>query len=251
MKNTNKRFLALDGLRGLTVISMIIYHAMWDLVFLFDVNISWFRTNAAYIWQQSICYTFILLSGFCFSLGRKRIRRGLTVFLAGFLIALVTGLIMPNEAIYFGVLTLLGSCMLITAALERPLKRCNPFLGLVLCAGLFVITRNINSGGLGFENWEICSLPRALYRNLATAYLGFPPIGFRSADYFSLVPWIFLFGAGYFLYGVVGKKGLPDFLRKERAPFLEKIGRRSLLVYIVHQPVIYGVLYLVFMIKRV
>ena len=50
---------------------MIAYHACWDLVYLFHADWDWYRGTGAYIWQQSICWTFILLSGFCFSLGRR------------------------------------------------------------------------------------------------------------------------------------------------------------------------------------
>ena len=61
------RYYFLDRLRGITVVSMVAYHGIWDLVHIFHINISWFNDVIGYIWQQSICYTFILLSGFCWS----------------------------------------------------------------------------------------------------------------------------------------------------------------------------------------
>ena len=104
-----RRIASLDALRGLTLVSMIGYHACWDLVYLFHADWDWYRGTGAYIWQQSICWTFILLSGFCFSLGRRPLRRGLTVFGCGWVVTLVTVLFMPEEQIWFGVLTLIGS----------------------------------------------------------------------------------------------------------------------------------------------
>ena len=80
------RYHALDTLRGFTLLNMIVYHLLWDLVYLYDLPWSWFYSQGAYIWQQSICWTFILLSGFCWQLGSKSGRRGLTVFLAGILV---------------------------------------------------------------------------------------------------------------------------------------------------------------------
>ncbi|MDE7404312.1 MAG: DUF1624 domain-containing protein, partial [Lachnospiraceae bacterium] len=65
------RYGVLDGIRGFVVISMILYHACWDLVYIFGKDWSWYRGRGAYIWQQSICWSFILLSGFCWSLGKK------------------------------------------------------------------------------------------------------------------------------------------------------------------------------------
>ena len=59
------RSSTLDSLRGLTLFSMIAYHLCWDLVYLRGLPWAWYNGFWAYIWQQSICCTFILLSGYC------------------------------------------------------------------------------------------------------------------------------------------------------------------------------------------
>ena len=113
------RYGVLDSIRGSVLISMILFHACWDLVYLFDKDWIWYRGTGAYIWQQSICWTFILLSGFCWSLGKKPVKRGLLVFLAGAVVSIVTILFMPKDRVLFGILTLIGSCMLITVLLHK------------------------------------------------------------------------------------------------------------------------------------
>lgn len=233
------RYALPDTLRGLTLLSMIAYHGCWDMVYILGADWPWYQSSGAYLWQQSICWTFILLSGFSFSLGRRHWRRGWLVFGCGAVVTAVTLVVMPGQEIWFGVLTLLGSCMLLGALLERPLGRVPAGAGLVLSAALFVLTRSVNRGYLGFEGLRLAALPGELYRNMATAYLGFPFPGFRSTDYFSLVPWLFLFLTGYFLFRLTGKHlaAAPDLGRC--AP-LEALGRRSLLVYMLHQPVLYG-----------
>ena len=233
------RYALPDTLRGLTLLSMIAYHGCWDMVYILGAHWSWYQSSGAYLWQQSICWTFILLSGFSFSLGRRHWRRGWLVFGCGAVVTAVTLVVMPGQEIWFGVLTLLGSCMLLGALLERPLGRVPAGAGLVLSAALFVLTRSVNRGYLGFEGLRLAALPGELYRNMATAYLGFPFPGFRSTDYFSLVPWLFLFLTGYFLFRLTGQRlaAAPDLGRC--AP-LEALGRRSLLVYMLHQPVLYG-----------
>ena len=118
-----RRYQVLDTIRGCALVSMILYHAAWDLVNMFGVDWPWYRSFAAHVWQQSICWTFILLSGFCFSLGSKPLRRGLEVFCGGLLVTAVTLLVMPASRVVFGVLTLLGSCMLLMVPLERFLNR--------------------------------------------------------------------------------------------------------------------------------
>lgn len=66
---TAARYRLLDELRGLDLISMMLYHGMWDVVFLFGVAQKWYTGRPGFVWQQSICWVFILLSGFCLPLG--------------------------------------------------------------------------------------------------------------------------------------------------------------------------------------
>ena len=118
-KSGSERLALLDSLRGLTLISMILYHACWDAVYLLGANWPWYGSRAAYIWQQSICWTFIMLSGFCIPFSSKLLRRGLEVFGAGALVMAVTCLLLPEDRVVFGVLTLIGSCMLLMIPLRK------------------------------------------------------------------------------------------------------------------------------------
>ena len=237
----------LDALRGLTLISMIGFHGMWNLVYLFGVEAPWYRGTPGYIWQQSICWTFILLSGFCWSFSRNHLKRGLLVFGGGALVSLVTCLLMPENRILFGVLTCIGSCMILMIPLEKLLKKLPSGLGLAGSFGMFFLLRNCYSGTLGFERLVICDLPASFYRNHLTAYLGFPQPGFFSTDYFSLIPWMFLFVTGFFLQRVLAERKLNEklFARGE-VPVLNWIGRHSLIVYLLHQPILYGLGMLIF-----
>lgn len=233
------RYSVLDGIRGITLISMILYHLLWDLVYLFNVNIEWYRSTAGFLWQQSICCVFILLSGFCWSLGRKKAKRGCIVFLAGLGITIVTSVFMPQQRVIFGVLTLLGSSMLLLIPLEKPLSKVPPFAGLLVSFLIFCLIRTISSGYLGVTGLWTYRLPDSLYRNMATAYLGFPNASFYSADYFPLLPWFFLFLTGYFLFRIADKKDWLHFFSPSVARPLEYIGRHSLPIYILHQPLLY------------
>ena len=85
------RYRKLDAIRGIALINMIAYHAIWDLVYLYGFQWDWYQSEIGYIWQQGICWTFIFLSGFCCSLGSNPIKRGLTVFLAGAVITAKIG----------------------------------------------------------------------------------------------------------------------------------------------------------------
>ena len=245
-----KRLHALDSIRGITLLSMIAYHAMWDLVYMFGVRADWYRSDAAHLWQQSICWTFILLSGFCHALGRKPWKRGLIVFGASVIVSAVTLIFLPEQRILFGVLNLMGLSMLLMAVLAKPFAHVNPYLGAVLAFCVFGLLKTVQSGTLTVFGHAIADIPAVLYANDFTALFGFPGPGFYSTDYFPLLPWFFLYVTGWFLYRIFDRHGWLGIFEKPRIPVLGFIGRHTLPIYMAHQPVIYAVLTVVFSVLK-
>ena len=267
-KKKSERLALLDSLRGLTLVSMILYHACWDAVYMLGADWPWYGSRAAYIWQQSICWTFILLSGFCIPFSSKLLKRGLTVFGAGALVMAVTCLLLPEDRVVFGVLTLIGSCMLLMIPLRKvfggdisgkPASSGNDVqkasganravILFAIFAVLFVLFKDVNYGEIGTGMLHrivpaipklAISLPKGLYANLVTAYFGFPPADFYSTDYFSLLPWTLLYLCGYELHWIFKAAGVLDapIMKKEIKP-LAFMGRHSLFIYLLHQPILY------------
>lgn len=272
------RYQLLDTLRGFSLVSMILFHACWDLVYLFGYDWPWYKGTPGYLWQQSICWMFILISGFCMGLKQERrvlpfagkqgvakenslsqfadkrgvteekrslwrdCKRGLIVLAAGILITIATLLFSPQTKIIFSVLFFLGISMILTAMLRSPFQKIPPFIGMLCVGVLFFVLRNINDGNLGFEGIVLCHLPNFLYeQGLLATFFGFQDKNFFSTDYFSLIPWYFLFLAGYFLCRCFLEKNssatLPEFFKKG-IPVFKIIGQHSLPVYLLHQPVI-------------
>lgn len=197
------RYALLDELRGLDLVSMMLYHACWDMMFLFGIWMDWYAGMPGRLWQQTICWVFILLSGFCVPLGHRTLKRGAQVFAAGALVTVVTLVFMPEDRVVFGVLTFLGSAMLLTGVLEPLLKKIPPAAGLAVSAVLFALTYHLDERWLGFGGLRL-ALPDAWYANYFTAFFGFLPFDFYSTDYFALLPWLFLFWAGYYLHKAGG-----------------------------------------------
>lgn len=246
------RYAFLDALRGICLVSMIAYHTMWDLVYIFKVNAPWFKSDYAYIWQQSICWCFIFLSGFCWNFGKKHLKRGLLVFGGGTVITLVTMIAMPEDIIIFGVLTLIGTAMLLMIPLDKLFKKCPPLLCSIISFIIFILCKKVPRGYIGFGDKVFFNLPEILYRNYFTAFLGFKFKGFVSSDYFPLIPWLFLFIAGYFFFKFLEKK---DIIKKWKKTPPKKelftfIGRNSFWIYMAHQPLVYGILMIIFKIIR-
>ena len=131
--------------------------------------------------------------------------------------------------------------------LLRPLLDKIPlWAGLAVFGLLTWLTWNIQNGQLGFAPIWSLQLPASWYQSNWLMPLGFVPNGFFSADYFPLLPWVFVFFAGS-LAGVPLKEGrFPAFVYPTHVRWLAAVGRHTLWIYLLHQPVIYGVLSLIF-----
>lgn len=233
-----KRYQMLDSIRGFALISMILYHGMYDIVYLFGHDILWYQSTIGYIWQQSICWTFILLSGMCWQFSKHPFKRGIKTFLAGLIITVVTIIFIPQERVLYGILTLIGVSTLAMIPLEKLIGKCNPYIGLFVNSILFFVSKNINNGYLGFESMNFIKLPQKLYEIKGLTFLGFPSVDFYSSDYFSFFPWFFLFLAGYYLWNIIKNKDKITVLLERKISGFEWIGKKSILIYLLHQPII-------------
>ena len=240
------RYTVPDIIRGASVIAMIVYHTMWDLVYLFGVSVPWFKTDMGFLFQQSICWSFVLISGFCWHLGKKKIRRGIIVIACSLVLTAVTAIVMPEQIILHGVLSLIGTAMLVTIPLDKIFKKLHPLWGIVISFLLFLLTYDVNNGFVGITGQKLFELPENLYINTVTAFFGFPHDAFYSSDYVPILPWIFVFFIGYFIYTLLEKKNKLNLLSGFTCKPIEFIGRHSLEIYMAHQPIIFGLLFLIF-----
>ena len=233
-----RRYSLLDALRGLTVASMVGYHFCYDWFIICGADPQWWRLAPVRVWQQSICWTFILLAGVCFHLGRRRWRSGVIISIWGAVVTAVTVLAEPSQAIWYGVLTLHGASILLVCALKPLLEKIPTGAGGAVSFLLFALTYPVQRGALGLPGLEL-RLPGSWYQTGWLTFLGFPGPGFASSDYFPLLPWFFLYLTGYFLGRVLLERPAEALYRK--VPGLDWVGRHSLLVYLLHQPVCLGV----------
>ncbi len=239
---SDERFWELDFLRGLAVISMAGLHLVIDWHFLFDAGTA--IPGPLYLWQRATAGLFLLLVGVSLSLSRskalknaagfsgffsKLLRRGFAILSWGMLITVATKLALSDGYVGFGVLHLIGSAVAISY----------PVLGL----GGWNLGLGLGLIGLGV--W----LRTLRFSFPWLFWLGFIPEGFTAADYFPLLPW-----SGVVLIGVfLGDTLYPGYTRRIRlsdrsgSPLIRAcvaIGRRSLWIYLIHQPLFMGLLLL-------
>ncbi|MBP1770451.1 MAG: hypothetical protein H6P96_1069 [Candidatus Aminicenantes bacterium] len=230
------RIWEIDFLRGVSIILMVCYHLLFDLGEFRGVDkfLGWSTDLASPAWriaQAFFAALFVLLSGISSTLTRSNVRRGLRLLVVALAVTAVTYVFDPASAVWFGILQCLAFSMLLYGAAfakARP-ATCAAWGALVIA--LAAALPAVKQALVLRSDWL---LP-----------FGIPGPGFSSFDYFPLIPWfgVFLIGAALGKTAYAPRRSLLPW----RLPvtFVNIAGRHSLLIYIVHQPIFMGVLYLI------
>jgi uncharacterized membrane protein len=247
-----RRIHLMDELRGFAVFCMIFYHGFYTLGYLFQLPIGSFFFHFFMPAEPFFAGLFMFISGISSNLSHSNLVRGCKLLVLALAVTAVTWIFVPDDLITFGILHFLSVCMILFGLLKPTADRFRfSWIPVFVCFFLFFLTRGIPEGTLGFGPGLGVPLPASLYAAAWTAPLGFPGPGFESADYFPLLPWIFVFAAGTFVGKLIPMGRFPSFAYRSRVPALQWFGRHALILYLVHQPIIYGVcLFLQFLMHR-
>ena len=232
----------LDAIRGIAILSMVFYHALYDIYDVFGIPIRLF--NALSVLEPPFAGAFILLAGISCRFSHSNVRRGLRVLAVAMAVTLVTLLfsiwVSPGETIVFGILHFMGTAILVYALVGRAANRIPAAVALPLWLLLFALTYHMpETYAVGIPGLLTAALPAGI-RNVPFLFiLGLPDPNFSSADYFPLIPWLFLFMAGTVIGVPIREHRLPEWFYTARVPVLAGAGRNTLLIYVLHQPVIY------------
>lgn len=242
---SRKRVGMLDLTRGLAMVLVVMYHLLFDLQSVAGVDLPyWLTPDKQPVETVHLVMLWMLfaVSGACSGYSRNLLKRGVLLYLAGFAITVVTTLFIPSFRIVFGVLSCFGACMVFTALAAPVLDRIPWWLLTALGILLWCVFRTFyldHTIRLWFASYTV-TLPDVQY----LYPLGLIGSGFSSADYFPVIPYLFMFWAGRGLYRPITNGKMPVWFYRSNAPVLEWIGRHSLLIYAVHQPIILGVVLL-------
>ena len=223
-----KRIELLDLWRTIAIVCMVIYHLLYDFAIFGLISWQEFFSPGLNALQKFICCSFIIVSGISSRFSKNNLKRGVVVFL--FSIVISIGGFAVGEPILFGVLSFLGCAMIIYGVsgkyIEKASEASGFFMPAVLLA-LFFITKR----------WTESAVVEVGF----LFPLGFINQGFHSSDYFPILPWIFLFLFGTWFGGLLKKSNLPKWVYMSVPKGLTWPGRHSLLIYMLHQPVLYGI----------
>lgn len=246
-KSRRRRISLLDELRGFSIILMVFFHAFYFIGYEFDV--AFFQSAYEFFLptQPIFAGLFIFICGISCNLSHNNIKRGLLLAGAALLLSAVLWcaswwrLLGSGNTIWFGILHLLATCILLYALLRPTLKYIPPLLGLLFCAVLFVLCYRVpydQGGYFGIQGLFTVPIPTAPTDHPLLYPFGLCPVS-ACGDYFPLLPWFFCFLGGAFT-GVWAAKGkFPKWTYRCRFPWLSTIGKHTLWIYLFHQPVLY------------
>lgn len=235
-REPRERVYILDALRGVAILAMIVHHTYVLLNFILGVQIAFFHSELFSVLQMFFVGIFLLVSGICTNYSHNIAKRGGIIFAAAVLVTLVTAVLLPSFGvdglqIYFGILHMFGLSMLLYALIKPLLDRCATLPVLIISAVLFVAQ----------YIWMIF-VPFFESPYDITMIFGFPSETFYSADYYPLFPYFFLFVSGAMLGRLIKARKFPSWFYTFRARPFEFVGRHSLIIYLVHQPIIFALI---------
>jgi uncharacterized membrane protein len=242
-KNSHNRFWEIDLLRGIAILMMIVFHFLYDLNY-FNIYKIELYSGFSFIFVYLVGTMFFLLVGISLTLSYSRtkntltkknlqlkyLKRGAGIFGLGLLVTLATWIYLGGRGfVVFGVLHCIGLSIIFAYPFLR-FRYQNLVLGIVLIsAGMMLKT-------LTFDfNWLL--------------WLGFTPSNFYTVDYYPLLPWLGVVLIGIFVGNSLYQNNERKFKLKDHSQFIVVrftcfLGGHALLIYLVHQPVLIGLLYL-------
>jgi len=224
------RFASLDALRGVAIVAMIGYHFSFDLALFriarFDFEREWFWLVA----RAVIVTAFLVTSGISLTLARvqgtsgaKRWRRIALIAACAATVSAASALAFPRTWISFGILHAIA----VASVLAWPLTRAPR---LALASGIAAI-----AAGLAFSH--------PAFDTRALSWIGFTTVKPPTEDYVPLFPWLGAVLVGVWLGAILAKRSFAPLAGLAKAPrAIQWLGRHSLAVYMLHQPVLIGAL---------
>ncbi|MDY6066007.1 MAG: heparan-alpha-glucosaminide N-acetyltransferase [Finegoldia sp.] len=219
-----KRLHYIDKIRGLAIINMVLFHLCFNLVYMKGLSLPFFEGSFGDVWGFLIRASFITISGISFNFSKNNLRHSLKLMAAALIISLGSYVFDRELFIKFGIIHFLALASLIAIGVDKIFRKDSAKIFFPLSILVFTLS-------FAFMNKSIYIGTNAL------AFIGLYNRDFRSADFFPLVPWYFLYLAGYFSYYVFDYRAIDS----KESP-LSRLGQKSLLIYLIHQPIIVAIM---------
>jgi len=231
MEEKKSRIEIIDALRGIAVTLMVIHHALYNMAAFLGAP-WWFYSNPVFdVLQALFIGLFIVISGVSSRFSRGNVERGSIVIVIAVIITYIT--YRMDMPITFGILHLLGFLMIFYGLTRKLLDRIPGKAAPVIYISLVILS-------VLARMYLSPSSDNLVIRDILSV-LGWRQPGFVSFDYQTILPWIFVFLFGTWAGQYIREGKFPEWFYKLKVPFFPLVGRNALLVYILHQPVLFGI----------
>lgn len=229
------RIYWLDLARASLVLAMIAYHFYWDLVYFHMINETPYKAYLSKIFAHAIAAGFLFISGFSIVISsqgngffKKFLWRLWKILSASLVISYITYLIFPQDFIYFGILHQIA----LSSILIVCLLRANYVIDFLIAIAIFTLTYILQDTNI---------------TNSLLPYLGLTKNIKPSVDFVPIFPWT--------AFSIIGSGAAKLYLKnnsiRPNSPTICNICRKitltlskySLLIYLLHQPILFGALY--------
>lgn len=245
--NTNRqRAFELDLLRGLAIIAMILHHFIYDLRYVFGLDVFAWQDSFVFVnWvRPPFLFIFLFVSGVCCTFSRNNFLRSLKLFIVSILFSVVFYFVSvyteTEMYIVFNVLHMLtlGTFVFALLSFLKNRKNFRSIDKILILLGVVFLWMAYPLSKISETRIDLL-IP--FHENFAK--------GLGMGDYLPIVPWIGFFFIGAFFGKIYYKNkeslfpGAPVTAKRIALPF-EFVGRNALIFYVLHQPVLLASLYL-------
>lgn len=250
-RDSTERLYLLDEIRGFLILGVVLSHTLFDMYHIFNFDMPWVDSVLVNVISDIGAIAFIMISGMVSKYSKDNISRGLKLMAVSLTLTLITDIVAPEFVVYVGILHHLAFMIILLDLIKPLLNKIPKVLAIVVNILIAIFTWNIYERELGFFGIVLYKIPYDVM-NGGLSYL----LGIRiqnitlSADYYPLLPWMCFFFIGFYLISYIEKEPLRTLFSKKRCPFLVKAGQASLWIYLIHQPLVLGILYLVSLLRK-
>ena len=237
-KNLFERIWQIDAFRGISIVMMILFHTIYDISYFGNSGESLYPKFWWYFARVTASF-FLIIVGISLTLSYNRVKdtlsiweirkkfivRGLKIFVLGLIITLFTGVFLDKGMIVFGVLHCIGISIIVASPVIT-------YRYLNLLTAIICIISGLYLSMFSFEFNELL-------------WLGFRPRNLYSFDYVPLLPWFGLVALGLYIGNTVSFPTIEERLKKKKGYVIPRaatalcfLGRHSLVIYFVHQPLL-------------
>lgn len=230
------RLEKIDFFRGIAIFLMVLFHLYYSLTFIFNIDFLNFSYLFWFIVWKISALSFIFIAGISFFLAfnkygkwvnKKYIYYSLKLFFLALLISIVTKVFLPSQFIIFWIIHFFSLAFLLMIFFKK-------FWYLNIIIGILLIFL-----------WRY----DYTFENKYLSFIWFPSIDFISADYYPLVPYFWYMLLWFSFWKIIVDKKKENFFcvynKNKVWRYFIFMGKHSLFIYLIHQPIIVGIIYMI------